>query len=66
MGRSAVLSAVLGKGGKLALPRVARATPPVLAWGVARWKQAAIADPQRCRDINALPGIKASQIADAR
>jgi hypothetical protein len=66
MGRSAVLSAVLGKGGKLALPRVARATPPVLAWGVARWKQAAIADPQRCRDINALPGIKASQIAEAR
>jgi hypothetical protein len=28
MGRSAVLSAVLGKGGKPALPRVARATHP--------------------------------------
>jgi hypothetical protein len=56
----------LGEGGKRPLPRVAGATYPVLAWRVGRWKQAAIADPQCCRDINALPGIKASQIADAR
>src|SRR5260370_40350857 len=52
MGRRAVLSAVLGKGGKLGLPGVARAIPPVLALGVARGQEARIADPQRWRGIN--------------
>src|SRR6267154_5681426 len=56
----------LGRGRATAAAAHCESDSLLLAWGVARWKEAAIADPQRCRDINALPGIKASQVAEAR